>query len=104
VPVISPFPFNENQPAKTWSLSSCRAADRVTPVRTGPLPTLERALARDQRRHADLDAGDVGDRVGRPGRAVEGDAEIAGARLALRVQARAGQRERRRKTRGRDER
>src|SRR6185436_8336441 len=41
VPVISPLPFNENQPAKTWSLELLpRGRIAVTPVRTGPLPTL----------------------------------------------------------------
>jgi hypothetical protein len=34
---------------------------------------------------ADLDAGDIGDGVVGAGSAVEGDAEIAGARLGLRV-------------------
>ena len=39
----------------------------------------ERALAADDRAVADLDAGNIGDRVQRPRRAVEGDAEVAGA-------------------------
>ena len=38
---------------------------------------LLRALAADDRRDADLDAADVGDRVERPGGAVERDPEIA---------------------------
>ena len=37
----------------------------MTPVRTGPFPTTSLPLARDQRRLADFDAGDVGDRVER---------------------------------------
>src|SRR5215470_7030366 len=41
VPVISPLPFKENQPAKTGSLSCLpRGKIAVTPVRTGPTPTL----------------------------------------------------------------
>src|SRR5216684_7161576 len=41
VPVISPFPFNENQPANTWSFEVLpRGRIAVTPVRTGPAPTL----------------------------------------------------------------
>ena len=40
VPVISPLPFNENQPAKTWSVDVLpRGRIAVTPVRTGPVPT-----------------------------------------------------------------
>src|SRR5882672_2056135 len=40
VPVISPFPFWENQPPKTGS-DDClpRGQTAVTPVRTGPAPT-----------------------------------------------------------------
>ena len=48
------------------------------------LADLQLALARDERRVADLDAGDVGDGVGGAGRAVERDAEIAGPRRPLR--------------------
>src|SRR5439155_7454421 len=41
VPVISPLPFSENQPANTGSLLSLpRGRTAVTPVRTGPTPTL----------------------------------------------------------------
>src|SRR5262245_35254651 len=41
VPVISPLPFCENQPAKTGSpgLALPRGRIAVTPVRTGPEPT-----------------------------------------------------------------
>src|SRR5204862_8227606 len=41
VPVISPFPFSDHQPAKTGLLieSFPRGRTAVTPVRTGPLPT-----------------------------------------------------------------
>src|SRR5215210_6558801 len=40
VPVISPLPFNEYQPAKTGSLEALpRGRTAVTPVRTGPTPT-----------------------------------------------------------------
>src|SRR5437879_3917101 len=41
VPVISPFPFSDHQPAKTGLLieSFPRGSTAVTPVRTGPLPT-----------------------------------------------------------------
>src|SRR3954465_3745907 len=40
VPVISPLPLSENQPAKTGSLASFfpRGSTAVTPVRTGPFP------------------------------------------------------------------
>src|SRR6185369_6870055 len=42
VPVISPLPFNENQPAKTASIESLpRGRTAVTPVRTGPMPTFK---------------------------------------------------------------
>src|SRR5262245_35314008 len=42
VPVISPLPLSENQPAKAGSLASFlpRGSTAVTPVRTGPSPTL----------------------------------------------------------------
>src|SRR6266436_3105737 len=41
VPVISPLPFSDHQPAKTGLLieSFPRGSTAVTPVRTGPLPT-----------------------------------------------------------------
>ena len=40
VPVISPLPFSENQPAKTaLSGSLPRGRTAVTPVRAGPMPT-----------------------------------------------------------------
>jgi len=40
VPVISPLPFCENQPAKTGSVAPLpRGRMAVTPVRTGPAPT-----------------------------------------------------------------
>src|SRR6476469_4104618 len=40
VPVISPLPFSENQPANTWSFDALpRGKIAVTPVRTGPAPT-----------------------------------------------------------------
>src|SRR5438445_4503476 len=41
VPVISPLPFSDHQPAKTGLLieSFPRGRTAVTPVRTGPLPT-----------------------------------------------------------------
>src|SRR6266550_1588007 len=40
VPVISPLPFSENQPAKTGSFDRLpRGMITVTPVRTGPAPT-----------------------------------------------------------------
>ena len=39
VPVISPFPFSEYQPAKTGSYPPVRGITAVTPVRTGPSPT-----------------------------------------------------------------
>src|SRR5438105_13613432 len=40
VPVISPLPFSENQPANTGSCDCLpRGRIAVTPVRTGPLPT-----------------------------------------------------------------
>src|SRR5215467_10863872 len=41
VPVISPLPFCENQPANTASFIELfpRGSTAVTPVRTGPFPT-----------------------------------------------------------------
>src|SRR5271169_2716057 len=41
VPVISPLPFSEHQPANTrFAIESLpRGRTAVTPVRTGPLPT-----------------------------------------------------------------
>ena len=40
VPVISPLPLSENQPAKTVSPPALpRGKIAVTPVRTGPVPT-----------------------------------------------------------------
>src|SRR5262245_32396726 len=40
VPVISPLPLSENQPANTGSLTARpRGSTAVTPVRTGPEPT-----------------------------------------------------------------
>src|SRR6266702_7786487 len=41
VPVISPLPFNEYQPANTGESSVCvpRGRTAVTPVLTGPTPT-----------------------------------------------------------------
>src|SRR5436309_16042054 len=41
VPVISPLPFSDHQPAKTGLLieSFPRGSTAVSPVRTGPLPT-----------------------------------------------------------------
>src|SRR5580704_5995007 len=41
VPVISPFPLSDHQPAKTGFdiVSFPRGRTAVTPVRTGPLPT-----------------------------------------------------------------
>ena len=55
----------------------------VTPVRTGPSPTLSFPLAGDERGVSDFDALDVGDGVVGAGSAIEGDAEIAGAGLGL---------------------
>ena len=46
VPVISPLPLSTAQPAKTGSCDSFpRGRMAVTPVRTGPLPTHEPAVA-----------------------------------------------------------
>jgi hypothetical protein len=45
VPVISPLPFKLNQPAKTASVEFLpRGRMAVTPVRTGPTPTLRAPL------------------------------------------------------------
>src|ERR1700677_1232168 len=45
VPVISPLPLRVNQPPKTASLDPCpRGRMAVTPVRTGPSPTLSLPL------------------------------------------------------------
>ena len=77
VPVISPLPFKENQPANTWS--DRRSASRKNGGDAGSHRThadLQRPVARNQRRHADFDARDVGDGVERSRRAVKGDAKV----------------------------
>ena len=82
VPVISPLPFSENQPANTGSLVALpRGRIAVTPVRRA-FALDQRAFAADERDEADFDAGDVGDRIQRSGRAVERHPQIARARLS----------------------
>ena len=86
VPVISPLPFSENQPANDGLAIESLAArqDRGDAGAHRPLARrVSGALARDDRGVADLDAGDVGDGVERPGRAVERHAEIARPRRPL---------------------
>ena len=81
-PVSSPFPFRRWQPAKAGSAhgSSAPGTMTVTPVRTGPRPDLQRAVALDQRRVADAHAGDVGDGVRLARRkAADDDPEVARA-------------------------
>jgi hypothetical protein len=67
VPVISP----QGAPAR-----QDRRHARAHPAAVGKIL--------DQRDLPDRDSGDVGERVQRPGRAVERDAEVAGARRAIR--------------------
>ena len=84
VPVISPLPLSVNHAPKTASLELLpRGRMAVTPVRTGPSPTFSLPLAGDERRFAYFYAFDVGDGVVCAGRAVEGDAQIAGSGLGL---------------------
>ena len=78
VPVISPLPFSENQPAEApdrRGSSLPRGRIAVTPVRTACLRIRWRSASsgRPHARH-------VGDRVQRARRAIERDAEIARAR------------------------
>ena len=89
VPVISPLPFSENQPAKTGSSTEALPRGRmaVTPVRTGPLPTTSAPSPGDQGGVADLDPGDVGDGVERTGGAVERHTQVPGAGLLGRCRA-----------------
>ena len=49
----------------------------------GPFADLQRAFPSDERRHADFDAGDVGDCVERTWSAIEGNSEIPRARSGL---------------------
>ncbi len=84
VPVISPLPLRVNQAPKTAILGVFAA--RENGGDTGAYRTfsyLELAAAGDERGVADFDTLDVGDGVVGAGRAVEGDAEIAGAGLGL---------------------
>ena len=65
-PETSPAPLSTKAPA----IARCSKIDEpartaVTPVRTGPLPTMQGALALDQGRVADPDALHVGDGVAR---------------------------------------
>ena len=86
VPVISPFPFSVNQAANTGSeLFLPRGCTTVTPVRTGPVPTTSLPLPEIERGMAHFDAGHVGDRVERPGRAADRKLEVVFARF-LRMQ------------------
>ncbi len=84
VPVISPLPLSVNQAPKTGSQRIFAArknggdagADRA-------FSDFELAAAGDERGVSDFYAVDVGDGVVRAGRAVEGDAEVAGSGLGL---------------------
>src|SRR5207247_4183151 len=50
------------------------------PDRTGP--NLQRALSRNERRHPDLDARDIGDGIQWSGRALEGKTQVSGPGFA----------------------
>ena len=85
VPVISPLPLREYQPAKTGSLMLFLPRGRmaVTPVRTGPLPTTslpspEMSVVKPTSTPATSVMALIG-----AGGAVEGNAEIARARSGL---------------------
>ena len=94
VPVISPLPFSANQPPNT-GMSRRRAAARQDRRHAGAhLASVGEVF--DERDLADGDAGDVGDRVQRAGRALERNAEITRTGLG-------GTGERRHKTQARDE-
>jgi len=58
-----------------------RGRTAVTPVRTGPFTDLKLSVPGDQGGVAYGDAGNVCDGIEWTGRAVEGDAEVAGAGL-----------------------
>ena len=90
VPVISPLPFSENQPANDGLLQRVAPArqDRRDARAHRPLADDERAVARDDRRVADRHARHVGDRVERARRPVERHAEVARARPRLAVRRR----------------
>jgi hypothetical protein len=78
VPVISPLPLRVNQPANT-GIPEVFPLGRiaVTPVRTGPFPTVIFPSPRIRVTIPDLDAGHIGDRIQRPGHSILGNAEIA---------------------------
>ena len=79
VPVISPLPFSECQPAKTGSYLRPRGRMAVTPVRRAPCRRCSVPSPLISVDVPDFDAGDIGDRVQRPGRAVERNPQVARA-------------------------
>ena len=84
VPVISPLPLSVNQAPNTGSaLVLAARVDHGDARAHRALAGDEPPLARDERRVADLDARDVGDRVERAGRAADErhEAELARPRL-----------------------
>ena len=83
VPVISPAPFNANQPGEDGVVVRRLAArhDRGDARAHGTLADLELARAADDRAVPDRHPAHVGDRVARARRPVEGNAQVAGARL-----------------------
>ena len=78
-PETSPAPLSTKEPA----IARCSKIDEpastaVTPVRTGPLPTMQGPFTLDQGRVADADALDVGDGVARAGgQPPHGEAQVA---------------------------
>jgi hypothetical protein len=80
VPVISPLPLNECQPAGHDRPDTRPAEGEHSghPGTYGTETTCQRAVAIDQGLVSDLDAGDVGDGVPRPRVPVERDAECPG--------------------------
>ena len=84
VPVISPLPLRVNQAPKTESFVILSAwVDGGNAGADWAFSYFELAIAGDERGVSYFHAFDVGDRVIGAGRAVEGDAEVAGAGLGL---------------------
>ena len=83
VPVISPLPFSANQPANAKRSMEFfpRGRIAVTPVRTGPLPTMSLPWPLMSVVCPTSHAADVGDGVERARRAVERNAKVARARF-----------------------
>src|SRR5260221_1593056 len=83
VPVISPLPLRDHQPANTGLLieSFPRGRIAVTPMPIGPLPIWSFPSPGMRVVWPTVNAGDVGDGIEWAGCAVERNAKIAGARL-----------------------